>query len=94
MEEQLPIPIEELIIFHLYLVNATKPKLIKWAINMLISWSNKSIPIEPIRIHGTNDRLIPLKGKALEIKNGGHFMIVDKAEEISNVINEQMKYSG
>lgn len=62
--------------------------------NAIIYWSNAKTPIETIRIHGTKDKLIPLKGEAIEIKDGGHFMIVDKAKEISKLINEQMKYAG
>lgn len=76
------------------IINDTKPEFIRWALNTIIDWSNISTPIAVIRIHGTNDKLIPLKGSAITIKNGGHFMIVDKADEISNLINEQMKYAG
>ena len=76
------------------IINDTKPEFIRWALNAIINWSNKETPIEAIRIHGTKDKLIPLKGKAIEVKYGGHFMIVDKAEEISKLVNEQMKYAG
>lgn len=76
------------------IIDDTDPNFIKWALNTIINWSNKENAIKPIRIHGTNDKLILLKGEALEIKDGGHFMIVDKAEEISILVNEQMKYAG
>jgi len=76
------------------IIKDTEPEFIRWALNAIINWSNEETPIEAIRIHGTKDKLIPLKGEANEIKDGGHFMIVDKAEEISNLINEQMKYAG
>lgn len=76
------------------IINDTNPEFIRWALNSIINWSNEKKLMNPIRIHGTNDKLIPLKGKAIEVKGGGHFMIVDKAEEISNLINEQMKYAG
>jgi len=76
------------------IISDTNPGFIRWALNSIINWSNEENFIKPIRIHGTNDKLIPLKGKAIEVKGGGHFMIVDKAEEISNLINEQMKYAG
>ena len=74
------------------IINDTKPEFIRWALNAIVNWSNEEKPIEAIRIHGTKDKLIPLKGEEIEIKDGGHFMIVDKAEEISKLINEQMKY--
>jgi len=76
------------------IINDTKPEFIRWALNSIINWSNKETPIKAIRIHGTKDRLIPLKGKATEVNDGGHFMIVDKAEEISKLVNEQMEYAG
>lgn len=76
------------------IINDTSPTFIRWALNIIINWSNEKNLIKPIRIHGTNDKLIPLKGKALKIKNGGHFMIVDNADEISRLVNEVMKELG
>ena len=76
------------------IISDTKPQFIRWALNTIINWSSEIITIETIRIHGTKDKLIPLKGDAIKIRGGEHFMIVDKAEEISNLINEQMKYAG
>ena len=73
------------------IINDTDPTFIRWALNTIIHWSNSANPIKPVRIHGTNDKLIPLKGHAIEIKNGGHFMIVDKAKELSKLINEKLK---
>lgn len=72
------------------IVKDTPDKFIRWALNKMIFWSNDSTSIKTIRIHGTNDKLIPLKGESIKIKDGGHFMIVDKAEEISRIINEQI----
>ena len=76
------------------IIKDTKPEFIRWALNSIINWSSEETPTEATRIHGTKDKLIPLKGKAIEVKDGGHFMIVDKAEEISKLVNEQMKYAG
>lgn len=76
------------------IIEDTNPTFIRWALNSIINWSNKENSIKPIRIHGSNDKLIPLKGKALKIPKGGHFMIVDNADEISILVNEQVKYAG
>lgn len=76
------------------IIEDTEPEFIRWALNAIIKWSNESKSNNTIRIHGTNDKLIPLKGKAIEIKDGGHFMIVDKADEISKLVNEKLKYAG
>lgn len=65
----------------------------KWAINELVLWNNEQKFTNMISIHGTNDRLIPWnKSKqTVLIPNGGHFMIVDKASQISKVINDKLK---
>ena len=76
------------------IISDTDPNFIRWALNSIVNWTNESNSIIPIRIHGTNDKLIPLKGQSIQIKDGGHFMIVDKAEEISILVNEKIKYSG
>lgn len=73
------------------IINDTSPDFIKWALNSMIHWSNEENWMKTIRIHGTRDKLIPLKGKAIKIEDGGHFMIVDKAEEISKLVNQQME---
>ena len=76
------------------IIRDTNPGFIRWALNSIIKWSNEEHLINTVRIHGTNDILIPLKGNAIKVKDGGHFMIVDKAKEISNLINEQMDMQG
>lgn len=65
----------------------------KWAVIELINWKNLDRIDNLIRIHGTHDKLIPLKStKTVKLINGGeHFMIVDRAEEISEIINEEIK---
>ncbi|MBK9299061.1 MAG: alpha/beta hydrolase [Saprospiraceae bacterium] len=76
------------------IIKDTKPEFIRWALKTIVRWSNDSNITETIRIHGTKDRLIPLKGNAIKVEDGGHFMIVDRAKEISKIINEQLKYAG
>ena len=73
------------------IINDTNPKFIKWALLQIVTWKNQSNQFKPFRIHGSNDKLIPLNGQAIQIENGGHFMIVDKAAEISEVINEYLE---
>lgn len=72
------------------IIRDTKPAFIRWSLNSIVNWTNDSNTIETIRIHGTNDKLIPLKGKAIKVKDGGHFMIADKAEEISKLVNKYL----
>jgi pimeloyl-ACP methyl ester carboxylesterase len=68
------------------------PTFLKWAINVLLNWKN-SQTIACIRIHGSNDRTLPapLPNTYIHIiKGGGHYMVLDRAEEISSIINTNL----
>lgn len=68
----------------------TDPKFTKWAITALTTWQNIQSPTNCIKINGNKDRLIPFRKADYSIENGHHFMIVDKADEISNIINQEI----
>jgi len=59
-----------------------------WAINEIANWKNEIYPENSFHIHGNKDRIIPIKNVKADfvIENGGHFMTVNKAKEIENVI--------
>jgi pimeloyl-ACP methyl ester carboxylesterase len=68
-------------------------KFTKWAINELANWNNNTKLENVLKIGGDKDKLLPPKDDAtVIIKGGEHFMIVDKANEISRIINEQLKH--
>ncbi|NHE59159.1 alpha/beta hydrolase [Cyclobacterium plantarum] len=75
------------------ILDDTDLRFAKWAANELVNWSNLDRVENVIRIHGTKDKLIPWRGsgKVELIDNGEHFMIVDRADEISKIINEKIK---
>jgi pimeloyl-ACP methyl ester carboxylesterase len=75
------------------IIDDTNLPFAKWAIEKLITWKNTARFENCIRIHGDKDLLIPHKkdNKMIEIPGGHHFMIVDRAEEISKVINKEIK---
>jgi len=63
----------------------------KWSVNELVNWSNEIEVDNLVRIHGTDDKLISAKGKInYSIEGGAHFMIVDRSNEISTIINEEL----
>ncbi len=70
----------------------TDLKFTKWAVTQLISWKNKQRVTNCIKISGSKDKLIPptKNGNFIIIKEGEHFMIIDKAKEISNIINQKI----
>ena len=68
-------------------------KFTKWAIGELLRWKNQSKQKNLIKICGTNDKLLPPKGEnTILIEKGEHFMIVDRAEEISSIINDRIRF--
>jgi pimeloyl-ACP methyl ester carboxylesterase len=61
---------------------------LKWAIDKIITWNNVTVPSNLEHIHGTEDRILPysLLKADFPIKNGGHFMIVNKAAEVNAIL--------
>ena len=61
----------------------------KWAVNELLTWDNTSNLENVVKINGTHDKLIPPRGstKMKCIHKGTHFMIVDHANEVSELIH-------
>jgi hypothetical protein len=65
---------------------------VKWAIRELTMWRNQFQLNNLIKIEGTKDKILPPKGdNTILIDKGEHFMIVDRAKEISDLINEKTK---
>lgn len=61
-----------------------------WAINEVLNWRNSWQPSKVFHIHGDKDKMFPIKKVAPThiVKGGGHFMIMNKAAEVSSCINE------
>lgn len=61
-----------------------------WAVNQVLNWRNNWSPSCIYHVHGDADRLFPIaKIKATHvIKGGGHFMIMNRAEEVSAALKE------
>ena len=75
------------------IIDDTDPKFLKWALRKILNWTNTELPRNYVHIHGTNDKIIPNKKNMcdIEIKNGGHFMTLNKFEELNNVINAELE---
>ena len=68
----------------------TDPCYVKWAIDAILGWNNKE-QVKGIRLHGDNDKLLPLKHNVENvIRNGGHLMLIDHSAEVSSIINQQL----
>jgi pimeloyl-ACP methyl ester carboxylesterase len=68
------------------------PGYIEWAVNQIINWKNIWVPPDIIHIHGDEDRIFPIKKiKATHIiKGASHFMVYNRAPEVSQCIEEAL----
>ena len=63
----------------------------KWAVNAILNWRNEQKIKQIIQIGGEKDLILPSKRSMNHIvKGGGHFMIVDKADELSEILNQEL----
>jgi pimeloyl-ACP methyl ester carboxylesterase len=71
---------------------ASDPVFSKWAINEIVNWKRKNAPENIIRIHGNKDKVLPIINFTPHhlIKAGGHFMIANRADEISFIIEQEL----
>jgi len=66
---------------------------VKWAVDQVMNWKNDRVHPAIYHIHGDNDKLFPI-GKTkpdYTVKDAGHFMIMNKAREVSELINRILK---
>lgn len=61
-----------------------------WAINEAIKWRNDWQPPSIFHIHGDADKVFPIKyiTPNFIIKDGGHFMIINKAAEVNAALKK------
>lgn len=70
----------------------TSPVFMKWAIDKILTWQNMERPQSVFHIHGKIDKVFPAKNvhANVMIDNGGHFMVYNKADEISKILTERI----
>ena len=61
-----------------------------WAIHQILHWKNEWQPENLIHIHGAKDHIFPIKNIKADyiIPDGGHFMIMNRAEKVNRIIKE------
>ena len=62
---------------------------VKWAVDKVVNWKNNWVHPNTWHIHGDNDKMFPIKKIRANytLKDGGHFMIMNKAAEVSGFVN-------
>lgn len=71
----------------------SNPSLVQWSINALMGWKSSELPNRFLHIHGSSDRIFPVRCVAPDvvIKGGGHFMIYTHAKLIGQLIEAEIK---
>jgi hypothetical protein len=75
------------------ILTSTHTHFSKWAVNEIVLWKRRTTPPNIYRIHGTKDRLLPIKNFTPDytIKNGGHLLILQNGVQISTMVQEILK---
>ena len=66
------------------------PNLVRWSLHAIVNWHQPERLPGIIHLHGSNDLMLPLRYTHPDyvIKNGGHLMVFNKAEEVNRILNE------
>ncbi|MCA0234865.1 MAG: alpha/beta hydrolase [Bacteroidetes bacterium] len=70
----------------------TDPAFLSWAIDRIVAWRNEWLPANSFHIHGTGDRVLPLRFVRCDhiIENGGHLMCLDQAAELNEILRRML----
>jgi pimeloyl-ACP methyl ester carboxylesterase len=71
----------------------TDPDFLKWGMEAIMLWKSTTQLRNLVHIHGTADRIFPYKNAHCDIiiKDGSHFMIFDKAKELTAILQKIIK---
>ena len=74
------------------MIDGTPAGHLKKTIRSILYWKNTIPPSNVIHIHGSVDKVIPIKkiDKPATIKGGGHFMVYNMANEVGKIINKYL----
>jgi pimeloyl-ACP methyl ester carboxylesterase len=64
------------------------PAYLYWAVKQIVQWKNDWRPQALHHIHGSKDKTFPIKGITAThvISGGGHFMVMNRAEEMNRIL--------
>lgn len=78
------------------ILDDTDPFFLKWAFLKVHSWRNKDRISNVLKVQGEKDMVFParMSANSVHVKDGRHFMVVDKAREVSEIINTWIAEQG
>ena len=74
------------------MIDETPDGHLKKTIRSILYWKNTVLPSNVMHIHGSQDKVIPIKKtqKPAVVEGGGHFMVYNMANEVGEIINEHL----
>jgi pimeloyl-ACP methyl ester carboxylesterase len=75
------------------MVSGLSPAFLKWGIDAILSWKPAPVPVPVRHVHGSADRIIPLRGVEPDrvIRGAGHLLTLTHAEAVNAFLLEQMR---
>ena len=72
------------------MANEMDPVFLHQCIHLILKWKTSDEKIPAFKIHGSADWILPLRNTTADvvIKNAGHLMIFNRANEINQVLRE------
>lgn len=68
-------------------------KFLRWSLGQMLNWQQHDMLPGLVQIHGTADRVLPLRDRPglIKVAGGGHLMVMNRADEISAILSKILK---
>lgn len=65
---------------------------LKWGVEAILSWEPTPVDVPVLHLHGSRDRLIPLRNVAADrvVEGAGHLLTLTHPEEVNRFLGESM----
>ena len=69
------------------------PDLVRWSLHAIVNWEQHERLHGIVHLHGSSDLMLPIRYTRPDyvIKNGGHLMVFNRAEEVNRILNEVLE---
>lgn len=69
---------------------STDEKYLRWSLGQLFAWRQEEPLPELVHLHGTKDKVLPLRDRPglIKVKGGEHLMVLHRADEINAILRK------
>jgi pimeloyl-ACP methyl ester carboxylesterase len=64
------------------IISETGRPFLKWSVDKIVNWKSRTRLDNLVHIHGTRDRILPIRTPDIVVENGGHLMILNRGPEL------------